>query len=72
MMMVERRAASASVEASTKYKAQGSEATENANVKHKAWESEATENASAKPEGAKQPSQRAGMSAANYYLTYLT
>ena len=43
----------------------GSKATNNANAKHKAWGSKATENASAKLEGAKRPSQRAGMSAVN-------
>ena len=51
--------------ACTKYKARGSEATKNSNAKHKAQRSEATKNASAKPEGAKQPSRQARMSAAN-------
>ena len=41
---------SASVEASMKYKARGSEATKNANAKYKPWGSEVTENARAKHE----------------------
>ena len=42
-----------SVDASAKYEAQGSEATENASTKPKARGSEATKNASTKLEGAK-------------------
>ena len=76
-MMVERRAkrkrwceckawvSEATENARAKRKVWGSEATENANGKHGAWGSKATKIASEKPEGAKRPSRRAGMSAAN-------
>ena len=66
-MMVQRRTVtqSTSIDAHMKYKTQGSKATENASAKHKTRGSKATENANAKPEGAKRPSRRARMSAAN-------
>ena len=69
MIMVEhlRQAQSASIDASAKYEARGSDSTENASAKRKVEgvKRPRMQAQSAKPEGSKRPSRRARMSAAN-------